>query len=338
LNYYFEMKLKSLTPHYFALLIACISVNHSYSKDILLHLPLDCELGTSCFIQNYVDHDSSKNYRDFMCGSRTYDGHDGTDFRAISTTQMQEGIAILATADGVVLRIRDGIDDTSLPLDKNTVAGKECGNGVLISHVGGWQSQYCHLRKNSIRVKVGETVRARQQFALMGMSGLTEFPHLHLTLRHNGRVVDPFNPDNACKSSRSLWDNSISHPNDYQERIFLGFQISDHALSMQDIEKGIQSEFIFDERKEALVVHVRMIGLLKGDQPELILLDPKGSVIAQHRQQKLVNSQAQTLIYSGVKRPKGGWMNGLYTIKFLIKNNDELAVEKMKNIQLLSKH
>ena len=219
------MKLKRLIPHFFTVLFAFSSVKYSCSKDIFLHLPLDCELGKSCFIQNYVDHDPSTNYRDFRCRSRTYDGHEGTDFRAISTTQMQAGIAILANADGVVLRIRDGIEDTSLPLDKNAVAGKECGNGLLINHADGWQSQYCHLRKNSIRVKAGETVRARQSIALMGMSGLTEFPHLHLTLRHNGKIVDPFNPDhadqaNTCKSGRSFWDNSISHPNDYQERIF----------------------------------------------------------------------------------------------------------------------
>jgi len=278
-----------------------------------------------------------------MCGSRTYDGHEGTDFRLLSKSHMHAGIPILAAADGVVLRIRDGINDTSLPLDKSTVVGKECGNGLLINHTDGWQTQYCHLRKNSINVKVGETVKAGQSIALLGMSGLTEFPHLHLTLRHNGKVVDPFDPDHdsqagTCKSGRSLWDNSVSYPNDYQERIFLGFQISDHALSAQDIDKGIQSEFVFDEKKEALVVHFRMIGLLKGDQPQLILLDPKGSVITQHRQQKLANSQAQTLIYSGFKRPQGGWINGNYTIKLFIMKNDKLVVEKMKTIHPFINH
>lgn len=128
------MKHTSLISHCFALLAACISVNHSYSKDILLHLTLACELGTSCFIQNYIDHNPSTNYRDFMCGSRTYDGHDGTDFRVPSMPHMHAGIPMLAAADGVVLRIRDGINDTSLPLDKSTVVGKECGNGLLINH------------------------------------------------------------------------------------------------------------------------------------------------------------------------------------------------------------
>ncbi len=47
-----------------------------------------------------------------MFGSRTYDGHDGTDFRVPSMTFMQAGTPILAAADGVVIRLRDGINDT----------------------------------------------------------------------------------------------------------------------------------------------------------------------------------------------------------------------------------
>ena len=326
----------------FAILYSYIAIRPSFADNIHLQLPLVCKLGKSCFIQNYVDHDPSSDYQDFMCGSRTYDGHDGTDFRVPSMTFMLAGIPILAAADGVVLRLRDGVNDTTLPLDKSSFVGKECGNGLIINHSNGWQSQYCHLQKNSITVKVGETVKAGNPIGLLGMSGLTEFPHLHFTLRHDGKVIDPFDPDHtsqsqSCKSLRSLWGNSIEYPNDYEERIFLGFQFSDHALSMQDIDNGIESEFVFDEQKATLVVHVRMIGLLKGDQAELILHDPRGYVIARNRQQKLRNSPAQTLIYTGAKRPQDGWINGTYTIKFLIKNKDDLVLEKMKTLQLVIK-
>lgn len=326
----------------FALLVSLMPASSSHANDIHLHLPLVCHLGTSCFIQNYVDHDPSPNYQDFMCGSRTYDGHDGTDFRVPSIRFMQAGISILAAADGVILRLRDGVDDSVLPLNKSTVAGKECGNGLIISHAHGWQTQYCHVRKNSISVKAGETVKAGQAIALLGMSGATEFPHLHFTLRHDGKLIDPFNPDHAtqaetCKSHRNLWGNNIYPPNDYQERIFLGFEFSNHALSMQELEKGTLHAFAFHDQTEALVVHVRMIGLLKGDQAELQLHDPGGLLIAHYRQHKLPNSQAQTLIYSGIKRPQGGWINGIYSIKFIITNKDELVFERSKTIQFPSK-
>ena len=38
-----------------------------------LALPLDCTLGETCFIQNYVDNDPGAGAADFTCGTLTYD-------------------------------------------------------------------------------------------------------------------------------------------------------------------------------------------------------------------------------------------------------------------------
>jgi hypothetical protein len=48
-------------------------------EPFVLAWPVACELGQTCFIQNFVDHDSSGAAKDFRCGSRTYNNHDGTD-------------------------------------------------------------------------------------------------------------------------------------------------------------------------------------------------------------------------------------------------------------------
>ncbi len=77
-----------------------------------LGLPIACEVGQTCFIQNYVDHDPSAGARDYMCGHETSDGHDGTDFRLPSVAQEQAAVVVLAAADGQVLRTRDGMPDT----------------------------------------------------------------------------------------------------------------------------------------------------------------------------------------------------------------------------------
>ena len=74
-----------------------------------LGLPIDCDVGRTCFIQNYVDHDSSPAARDYTCGHETYDGHDGTDFRLPSMIEERAGVAVHAAADGQVLRTRDGM-------------------------------------------------------------------------------------------------------------------------------------------------------------------------------------------------------------------------------------
>ena len=44
-----------------------------------LGLPITCEVGKTCWVQQYADHDASTGVQDYACGSETYDGHDGTD-------------------------------------------------------------------------------------------------------------------------------------------------------------------------------------------------------------------------------------------------------------------
>src|SRR5580698_11206868 len=150
-------------------------------------LPIDCELGKSCFVQNYLDHDTTGGSRDFSCGGRTYDGHDGTDFRVPSIAIQKDGVRVLAVADGLVTRVRDGVEDISVRVGgKALIRGKECGNGAVIEHAGGWSSQYCHMANQSMRIRPGQRVSLGQAVGSVGLSGDTEFPHLHLTIRHNG--------------------------------------------------------------------------------------------------------------------------------------------------------
>src|SRR5688572_8677272 len=65
-----------------------------------LSMPIECDVGTSCVIQNYVDHDPSAGYRDFRCGSLTYDGHGGTDFRLLDMASQRRGVNVLAASKG----------------------------------------------------------------------------------------------------------------------------------------------------------------------------------------------------------------------------------------------
>jgi hypothetical protein len=51
---------------------------------------------------------------------------------------------------------------------KAAIAGKECGNGVLIEHEGGWRTQYCHMAKGSVRVKPGDQLTTGQPIGLVG--------------------------------------------------------------------------------------------------------------------------------------------------------------------------
>ena len=77
-------------------------------------MPLNCEYGKTCFIQNYVDHDPGPGRADFRCGRLSYDGHHGTDFRLRDEVDMERGVYVAAAAPGVVKAIRDGMADISV--------------------------------------------------------------------------------------------------------------------------------------------------------------------------------------------------------------------------------
>jgi murein DD-endopeptidase MepM/ murein hydrolase activator NlpD len=53
------------------------------------------------------------------------------------------------------------------------------GNHVVIAHEGGEHSVYAHLQPLSLKVKVGDTVKAGDLLGLVGTSGNSTEPHLH---------------------------------------------------------------------------------------------------------------------------------------------------------------
>ncbi len=44
------------------------------------------------------------------------------------------------------------------------------------------------MRKGTLRVKPGDIIKRGQILGLIGLSGNTTFPHVHLAVRHAGRV------------------------------------------------------------------------------------------------------------------------------------------------------
>ena len=57
------------------------------------------------------------------------------------------------------------------------------GNCIAIQHSDNSVSVYGHLKQNSIKVKKGDTVKAQQEIAEIGVSGSSFFPHLHFEIR-----------------------------------------------------------------------------------------------------------------------------------------------------------
>ena len=171
----------------------CIFISHN-SNAITFEVPIICPEEGYCYVQNYVDVNPVNGGQDYKNLLRSYDGHRGTDFR-IPYLAMLRGVAVVAAANGKVLRVRNSMADRSLTELLGENEGYECGNGVVIDHGDGWHTQYCHMKKGSVTVKPGETVQAGMALGAVGLSGRTEFAHLHFQVTHNGKTVCPFSGD-----------------------------------------------------------------------------------------------------------------------------------------------
>jgi murein DD-endopeptidase MepM/ murein hydrolase activator NlpD len=127
----------------------------SAAAGLNLGMPIACVPGQNCWIMHYPDLDKSKGkgFRDYRCGSMTYDTHKGTDFTIEGLAAMTRGVPVLAAAAGTVRVTREGMDDVNVrTIGLDAVRGKTCGNAAIINHPGGWSTQYCHMRKGSLRV------------------------------------------------------------------------------------------------------------------------------------------------------------------------------------------
>ncbi|MGB0798777.1 MAG: M23 family metallopeptidase [Planktomarina sp.] len=186
------------------------------AKDPLLVLPVDCTMGVDCYIHDYVDRDPGTGVLDFGCGSLTRNDHTGTDFAVLTHAARHRGVNVIAASPGRVVWVNDGMDDiASTAPNAPDITGKSCGNGVAIRHGGGWVTRYCHLKQGSIAVANGQRVRLRTVLGQVGMSGMSNYPHIHFTVTKLGQVVDPFAPDMQanCTSTptKTLWQTPMPY-------------------------------------------------------------------------------------------------------------------------------
>lgn len=274
-----------------------------------LVLPVDCTLGDSCYIQQFMDHDPGEGFQDFTCGPRAYNTHKGTDFAVPTAADAKRGVRVLAAADGTVLGVRDGMPDTwDGKIDAESIAGRDCGNGLVLDHGEGWQTQYCHMREGSVNVAKGDQVKAGQVLGMIGMSGRTEFAHMHLSVRKDGVPVDPFAPEGAdCDAppARDLWQQTpLIQPGGL---LALGFaeSVPDYAaIKMGEAEQNLT------RISPAIVSYGYAFGGRQGDVFEMHLSGP-GDFEVQERFE-LPRNLALFYRAIGKKRRSAPWPGGDY--------------------------
>ncbi len=303
-----------------------------------LGLPIACTPGEDCIVQNYVDHDPGPERRDHMCGHMTYDGHDGIDFRLPSMSAMRRGVMVLAAAPGHVRGLRNEVPDDGLERGAEAIAGVECGNGVVVDHGGGWSTQYCHMAQGSITVLPGQKVERGTVLGRVGYSGRTQFPHLHLTVRHEGAAVDPYAPDRpaeVCGSGPTLWLPEVEKLLAYRSPFVLEAGFVAENVEIAHVEEfGLPTTRAHADQP-ALVAVARTIGIEKGDVMSLDLYDPSGRLVARKAPPPFDRPKAQWMLLAGLRKPAVvGYMPGNWHAQLRIERGGRTVIEKVFSIDM----
>ncbi|MFH1806988.1 MAG: M23 family metallopeptidase [Pseudomonadota bacterium] len=319
------------------LLVVLVQVTPARADGPPFDLPVECPTG-QCDVVHYVDHDTGPGARDFACGTSTYNDHRGTDFAIADEAAMIEGIAVQTIAAGTIAATRDGVEDIDagrIPAD--TLDGIECGNGILVDHGDGWQSQYCHLRRGSVAVRKGDEVERGQMIGLIGMSGKATFPHLHFNLRHDGVLIDPFSGTNMgdadpaqCNTDQTaLWTPDAAEQMTYRPISLYKIGFSSARPNATDIKRGYGRRNTLPVTSPELYFWGYLIGAQNGD---LIRLDIEGPNGFDGGREFVVELPATGGLHAKMyhitaPRPDAGWTPGTYQGRILFSRKGSPHVE-----------
>lgn len=325
------------------LLVLLVWVAASGSTDISAHakivlsVPVACTIGERCLIQKYFDHEPTSARLDYRCGSLTTDGHDGIDFRLRTMADAAIGTPVLAAAAGIVLRVRDGEPDVDVR-NRGPLNGREAGNAVVIGHGDGWETQYSHLRKGTVRVSPGQRVVGGDPVGMIGMSGNAEFPHLHFALRFQGQPVDPFTgplKSGGCikngAAAGSLWNRNAAR--------VLGYTPS--ALVAMNLTTSVPPASVSDRTmpdkvpgpSDPLVLWVDVIGAAPGDTQLLRIRGPDHRVVFESRK-SVEGGGLSWFAYGGRRAPLNGWPPGRYSGEYELVRNNAVVIRGMSNVNI----
>lgn len=330
-----------------ALLAGWLWAGTAAADRLVLDIPVDCPIGDVCVIQNYVDIDPGPDRRDHACGTLTYDGHKGTDFRVRDLADMERGVAVIAAAAGTVRATRDGMPDISLRVSGGEgIAGREAGNAVVIDHGDGWETQYSHLKLGSVAVRPGDRVAAGQRLGLIGLSGNTEFPHVDLAVRRNGQTLEPFlgtvlggrPAAPACGTGgppqgTPLWSAAALARLAYRPTGLLNAGFSVEPPSAGQAQQGVYAATRFTRAAPLLAFWVELFGAQPKDRLRLRILDPAGRPV--HDASGEVPKAFASLFVNGTApRPPSGWAPGVYRGAYSLSRNGGTVLEVVRDIRL----
>lgn len=162
----------------------------------------------SVAISGHVDLDPTAGIRDFACGYRSYDGHQGTDIYLwpfIWTSMDRKEASVVSALGGVIVAKQDGNFDRQC-----TWVDAGPANYVVVRHDNGLLGYYWHFKKGTVTTKpVGARVAVGELLGYIGSSGRSTGPHLHFEVRgSDDKVIEP--SAGACNSRAASWTHQAA--------------------------------------------------------------------------------------------------------------------------------
>lgn len=219
---------------------------------------------------------------------------------------------VLAIAAGTVIGTRDGVVDRIVrnERDRRAVRGIECGNGVSIRHADGHISQFCHMKRGSISVAIGDLVAQGDTLGEMGMSGFTTFPHIHLTLRSPSGLIDPLTGKSVGKASCQTVEE-IQPEGPFGQasktallessKAILNIGLAGAPFPFEDLKQGAYPA-LPTTQSPSTIAWSWMINLKRGDRI-FTRIDIDGTLFSKTLSQPLDRNKAAFYTFAGRKRP-----------------------------------
>ena len=300
------------------------------------------------FIYHYVDNvkfDGAA--KDPFCGHKTQKDHEGTDYILKSFPQMDSLVPVYAVADGTVSFTVDSLNDRNTENSDYKIVGGDFGynlkwsparygNQVVIHHKDSLYTLYAGLKKYSVTVKPGDSVRSGQVIAYVGSSGYSNGPHLHFEVRdrcHDNDVVDPFS--GPCGSSKSLWVNQPAY--DTSIRVMESGFVPYAPRHSDSLAERILVKSDFNEHQPYINHWILISGLHKNDILRTEWYQP-GLILWSSYQMTIKNDEWYHYYWSWTRNPLlkdyygDGWTCAVYVNNKLIVN-DKFNIRKPKKYQ-----
>ncbi len=251
------------------------------SNDLKLQIPLMGEAEKDWVIANYVDLDPVVGkIRDYTgavdARAVSYDGHTGIDFEVASFREVDRGTVVVASGDGVVEETYDQ------SFDRNRTCSMDRWNYVKLRHGNGFATYYGHMKKSSVMVHLGDRVSAGAPLGLVGSSGCSSYPHVHLeVLDCLGQVVEPL--------QAGLFQDPPRYSRDADSKVMevIVFQpVIESYTSLQD--PGPEDVAVIS-RGAAMSVGATISHLRAGDLIRIELITPDNSAFAAHFEQSVTD-------------------------------------------------